>query len=96
MAIKSSFGPSKKARKETEDTIRTLQALDAVKMLSLYVLRNNGWGKKRIAEFNDKWNEYAIDVSQGLFSLSDIAETLEKELGLSPHDLRIKEPEEVK
>lgn len=87
---KASFKPSKKQRKEYEDTMRTLQALDAVKMLAFYVLRNQGWGAKRLSRFNDKWNEYAHDISNGLFSLSDIAGVLEDECGLTLDDLKIK------
>ena len=63
-------------------------------MLSLYVLRNQGWGAKRLAEFNHKLNEYITDVSRGSFSLSDIAQVIEDETGLTLEDLAIKKPEE--
>lgn len=88
--FQSSFKPSKKQRKEIEDTMRTLQALDAIKMVSFYVLRNQGWGPKRIARFNDKMNEYIEDISLGYFTLEDIAGVLKDECGLSLEDLKIR------
>ena len=96
--VVASFKPSKaKAKKEIkklEQTAQMLNTIEAVKMLSLYVLRNQGWGKKRLAEFNHKLNEYITDVSKASFSLSDIAQVLEEETGLTLEDLKIKEPSE--
>lgn len=80
----------KKSMKGARETQRTLQSLDAVKMISLYVLRNQGYGKKRLEAFNDKWNEYLEDISEGRFSLMDIAWVLEDECGLNVLDLKIK------
>lgn len=83
--VQSSFGTSKQKEREIQ---RTLHALDAVKMLSLYVLRNQGWSTKRLGAFNDKWNEYLEDVCNGLFTLEDIANVIESETGLSVNELR--------
>lgn len=85
--VHASFNKSMKGIRETQ---RTLQALDAVKMISLYVLRNQGYGKKRLMEFNDKWNGYLEDVSNGLFTLSDIAGVLKDECGIDVMDMKIK------
>lgn len=91
--VMASFKPSKqkiKAQQEyVKDMNRTLNSLEAVKMLSLYVLRNQGWGRDRLKRFNDKWNEYAVDIANGYFSLSDIAKVLEDECGLTLDDLKI-------
>lgn len=91
--IHQSFQRSKKGMKETQ---RTLQALDAVKMISLYVLRNQGYGTKRLKEFNDKWNGYLEDISNGLFTLSDIAGVLKDECGIDVMDMKIKPSEILK
>ena len=67
-----------------------LNTIEAVKMLALYVLRNQGWGTVRLQKFTDKFNEYMVDVSNGLFSLSDIATVIEEETGLTLEDLKVK------
>ena len=96
--VKASFKPSlakvKKGVRQAEQTAQLLNTIEAVKMLSLYVLRNQGWGAKRLAEFNHKLNEYITDVSKASFSLSDIAQVLEEETGLTLQDLAIKSPKE--
>jgi hypothetical protein len=66
---------------------QTMHAVNAVKMVSLLALRNEGWGEKRLKKFSDSFNEIVGDVSQGLLSLSDIPEALEKETGLSFKEL---------
>lgn len=92
-AIKASFGKSKKLTKDQQslrDTLEMLRLMDQFKMVTFYVLRNQGWGKKRLDAFNKKWNEYFIDISKGLFSIEDVMETIALETGLTPADLMIK------
>lgn len=90
--IKNSFGKSKKDRQKLKDTLEMLRLMDEFKMVMFYVMRNKGWGKKRLSELNDKWNEYFIDISMGLFSIEDIQQVLEEETGLSKSDLLIQLP----
>ena len=42
--VRSSFRPSKKIQKQQNDIHVMLNTIEAVKMLALYVLRNQGWG----------------------------------------------------
>lgn len=87
--IGSSFKPSKKTLQEQATIAHTMNVCEAVKMIALYVLRNQGWGAKRLKEFSDKWNEYLLDVSNGWFSLSDILAVIEEETGLTMDDIKI-------
>lgn len=88
--VRSTFKPTKKVMKQQESIATLMNAMEAVRMLSLYSLRNQGYGRKRLLAFNDKFNEYAIDVSNGLFSMSDILGVMEAECGLSMDDLKLK------
>lgn len=76
--------------KKKEENQRTLHSIEAVKMVTLLVLRNQGWGHKRLKKFNEEWNTIIVDVSNGWLSLSDIADTIYDEVGLGLPDLRIK------
>lgn len=92
--IKSSFKPTKKQKKEIQKKVainQVLNIVESVKMISMYALRNQGYGEKRLSAFNEKFNEYMVDVSNGLFSLTDIAMVLEEETGLTLEDLKIRE-----
>lgn len=93
-AIRASFNnkPSKKQVDEMQslrNTLEMLRLMDQFKMVTFYVLRNQGWGTKRLKAFNAKWNEYFIDISKGLFSIEDVMETIALETGLTPADLMI-------
>jgi hypothetical protein len=68
---------------------QTLHAVNAVKMVSILALRNEGWGEKRLKKFSDSFNVIVEDVSQGLLSLSDIPEAIQKETGLGLEELRV-------
>ena len=65
-----------------------MKSLIAVKMISLLVLRNRGFGSKRLVDFNNEFNEILGDVSEGRLSLTDILEVLQDETGLDLEDLR--------
>lgn len=77
-------------QKKKEENARTIHAIEAVKMISLLTLRNQGWGEKRLVKFNDDFNNILEDVSNGHLSLSDIADTIHKETGLRLVDLSLK------
>lgn len=81
-----------KEQQELRDTLEMLRLMDNFKMVMFYVLRNQGWGRKRIQRMNDKWNEYFIDISHGLFSIEDIEGVMLEETGLSKSDLMIQLP----
>ena len=89
MVVQSKFSAGKKVKDQQKQISTMLNVLEAVRMVSLYVLRNQGYGRKRLLEFNDKFNEYAKDVGNGLFSLEDIAGVLAEETGLSLDDLKL-------
>lgn len=92
------YNPEQKVKKITEqqrrDVYKMVQTLEASKMVSLYVLRNQGWGKDRLKRFSDKWNEYIADISNGWFSLSDIPQVLLEETGLTMDDLKLPDKSE--
>lgn len=93
---KNNFGPTKKERenkKKMENTLEMLRLMDDFKMVMFYVLRNKGWGRKRITELNEKWNEYFIDMCTGHFNIDDIRGVMIDEVGLNEFDLMIKLPE---
>lgn len=97
--IKSSFRPAKVKKKNSygeklQATMDMMRLMDTFKMVTFYVLRNQGWGATRLARFNAKWNEYFIDISQGLFTIEDIEQVIMEETGLTPMDLLLKAPEE--
>lgn len=73
--------------KKKEETKRTLHAINAVKMVSLLVLRNEGWGKTRLQKFSNRFNTLLEDVSNGHLSLEDILETIKEETGITVDDL---------
>ncbi len=87
--ISSSFRPTKKQIQQQVTIAHTMNMVEAVKMITLYTLRNQGWGNKRIKEFSDKWNEYLIQVMEGYFSLSDVEQVLKDETGLTMDDIKI-------
>lgn len=74
-------------RKRAKKDQKTMNSLIAVKMISLLVLRNRGFGTKRLVDFSNEFNEILGDVSDGRLSLSDIFVTLEEETGLNYEDL---------
>jgi len=66
-----------------------INSLNAVKMASLLVLRNEGWGEKRLRRFSENFNDVLQDVSSGWLSLSDIWTILEEETGLTLEELKV-------
>ena len=63
-------------KKRAKKDQKTMQSLTAVKMISLLVLRNRGFGAKRLADFNNEFNKILSDLSDGYLSLNDIFVTL--------------------
>lgn len=68
----------------------TLSHVNAVKMISMLVLRNNGWGNVRIQRFSDDFDVIINDVSEGYLSIWDIPSVLEEETGLESEKLIVK------
>ena len=78
-----------RSKRQLQDN-ETLHAVNAVKMVSLLVLRNQGWGGTRLLRFSEEFNSLVESVSQELLSLTDISDTLYDETGLKLSDLTIK------
>ena len=76
-----------KKKVDKKDRERTVHALQAMKVISMLVLRNQGYGKKRMTRFNDHFNEILEDVMAGRISLQDIADTIYDETGVSLDNL---------
>lgn len=85
---------AKKNRKNDKiskaDYYKVMNSINTVKMVSLLVLRNQGWGRTRISRFSENFNDLLMDVAQGHLSFVDIVETLEEETGLKHDELSIK------
>jgi hypothetical protein len=58
-------------------------------MVSLLALRNQGWGESRLRRFSQAFNDIVEDVSNGHLTLTDIADTVYDETGLSMKELRV-------
>lgn len=69
---------------------QTMHAVNAVKMVSLLVLRNQGWGESRLRRFSEGFNDVVADISHEHLSLTDIADTIYDETGIRLDDLRVK------
>ena len=87
--IGSSFRPTKKQLQQQATIAHTMNMVEAVKMITLYTLRNQGYGNKRLKKFSDKWNQYLLQVMEGYFSLSDVEGVLKEETGLTMDKLKI-------
>lgn len=70
--------------KELEKTKEnaTKNAVQITQLFPLWVLRNQGWGEKRIRRFMDEYDELWDAYNRGYVSLVDIAQQLEKETGI--------------
>lgn len=77
-----------RSKRQLQDS-ETLHAVNAVKMVSLLALRNEGWSTTRLKRFSDKFNEIVSDVSNEHLSLTDIMDTIFKETGLDLNDLKV-------
>ena len=78
-----------KSRKDlnTEEIIRTV---NAVKVISVLVLRNQGWADIRIRRFSQQFDDILDKVTNGRMTLSEIADIVHDETGLSLGELQIK------
>jgi len=71
-------------------------AVNAAKMIALMVLRNQGWGESRIRRFSEQFNKLADDVALGRESLSEFADTIYDETGLTLSDIQVNEHKKKK
>ena len=81
--------PLSRRQRQLQDE-QTLHAVNAVKFVSMLVLRNQGWGDTRIRRFSNQFNEIIEDISHERLSLTDVADTLYDETGLDMRVLSIK------
>lgn len=70
-------------QKQVEEMEKVIKSINAVKMVSLLVLRDEGWGETRLRRFGTKFNTLMADISENRLSLSDIPKVLEEETGLN-------------
>lgn len=70
--------------KELEKVKRdaTNTAVKITHLFPLWVLRNQGWGEKRLRRFMDDYAELLDAFNKDYVSLPDIAQQLEKETGI--------------
>lgn len=69
---------------------QTLHAVNAVKFVSMLVLRNQGWGDVRIRRFSNQFNDIIQDISHGHLTLTDVADALYDETGLDMKTLSVR------
>lgn len=96
MKVQSRFKPSKSTRKENDKmaaTLEMLRMMEEFKLIACYVLRNKGYGRKRLMEFSEKWDEYFMDIVLGNFTADDVRGVLVDEVGINGFDLMIKHAE---
>jgi hypothetical protein len=80
--------PLSRTKRQLQDE-ETKHAVNAVKMVSLLVLRNQGWGESRLRRFSNQFNDVVEDVSHGHLTLTDIADTIYDETTLDYKTLRV-------
>ena len=81
--------PLSRTQRQLQDQ-QTVHAVNAVKMISILALRNQGWGESRLRRFSQQFNDIVEDVSNGHLSLTDISDTIYDETRLSQVELRVK------
>jgi hypothetical protein len=81
--------PLSRRQRQLQDE-QTLHAVNAVKFVSMLVLRNQGWGDVRIRRFSQQFNELIEDISHERLSLTDVADTLHDEVGLDMKTLSVR------
>lgn len=86
--VSRKFSKKRRKREEKVAEIETaMNFVNAVKMASMLVLRNEGWGHTRLLRFSTKFDEVLSDVSAKRLSLSDIPGVLEEETGLKIEEI---------
>lgn len=80
--------PLSRTQRQLQDQA-TLHAVNAVKMASILVLRNNGYGAQRLKKFSDEFNTVIENVNQGWHTLTDICDVIYDETGLDMQTLRV-------
>lgn len=77
--------PLSKKQRQLQDEM-TMHAANMVKFAALLVLRNQGWGAKRLTLFSDKFNEILMDINADRLTFSDLLTAIGDETGLNPKD----------
>ncbi len=78
---------SKKQRQLQDDMV--IHVANTVKLASLLVLRNQGWGATRLIRFSEQFDELLVDINENRLTFSDLAITLEEELGVSSKEFLV-------
>lgn len=85
----SKLKPLSRSKRQLQDE-ETLHAVNAVKFVSMLVLRNQGWGDVRIRRFSNQFNEIIEDISHERLSLTDVSDALYDETGLDMITLSVR------
>lgn len=56
-----------------------IESVETLVVISLLVLRNMGWGAKRLARFKAEFQKQLTMLEDGWFTIQDVAEMLEEE-----------------
>ena len=85
----------KKMQKRSNKRINAVEhhhiitSFTVAKLVSVMILRDKGYGNKRIKEFSAEFNTLLQTVSEGYLTSADIADTIYEETGVSMDDLRV-------
>lgn len=86
MTVKTGKYSEKRAAKLKHD-LEVGELVERHKAISLFALRKEGWGNKRLLRFNDNWDNTLMDISRGNMTVEDILTTLNQETGITGGDL---------
>jgi hypothetical protein len=81
--------PLSRSQRQLQDQ-QTIHAINAVKYVALLTLRNQGWGDVRLRRFSEQFNDIIADVSNEYLTLTDIADTIHDETGLTMKELAVR------
>ena len=81
---------TKTVRKPDLNTEEIIRTVNAVKVISVLVLRNQGWADIRIRRFSQQFDDILDKVTNGRMTLSEIADIVHDETGLSLAELQVK------
>lgn len=60
----------------------TKEAVKVTQLFPVWVLRNQGWGEKRLKRFLEDYSDLIDSYNRGYLNLEDIATTLDEETGV--------------
>jgi hypothetical protein len=73
--------PLSRSQRQLQDDL-SIYIANVIKFASFMVLRDMGWGKKRLNRFSARLDEILKDVNAGRLNFSDMLTTIEEETGM--------------